>query len=83
MDAALTMKIFHLISDLPVLFADIRSYYPDINIWDFCNSGTHATYFAGKSKDPVENLKNVEFRPQGFYYPAGVRQFIILLNLVK
>jgi len=71
MDAALTMKIFHLISDLPVLFADIRSYYPDINIWDFCNSGTHATYFAGKSKDPVENLKNVEFRPQGFYYPAG------------
>jgi L-fucose/D-arabinose isomerase len=71
MDAALTMKILHLISDQPVLFADIRSYYEDRNIWDFCNSGTHATYFAGHSNDPIENLKKVEFRPQGFYYPAG------------
>lgn len=71
MDAALTMQIFKLITGQPSLFADIRSYYPDKEIWDLCNSGAHATYFAGKSKDPVENLKNVEFRPQGFYYPAG------------
>jgi len=71
MDAAMTMKIFELISGQPVLFADIRSYYPDRDVWDLCNSGTHATYFAGKSKDPAVNLKNVEFRPQGFYFPAG------------
>lgn len=71
MDAALTMQVFKLISGQPSLFADIRSYYPDKGIWDFCNSGAHATYFAGASKDPVENLKNTEFRPQGFYYPAG------------
>ncbi|TFG64058.1 MAG: fucose isomerase [Spirochaetales bacterium] len=71
MDAALTMQIFNLITGQPVLFADIRSYYDDKKIWDLCNSGAHATYFAGKSKDPIENLKNVEFRPEGFYYPAG------------
>ncbi|MGA2378972.1 MAG: L-fucose/L-arabinose isomerase family protein [Spirochaetia bacterium] len=71
MDAALTMKVFHLISGQPALFADLRSYYADRNVWDLCNSGAHATYFAGKSTDPAVNLKNVEFRPQGFYYPAG------------
>jgi len=71
MDGALTMQIIKLISGKPVLFADIRSYYPDKNIWDLCNSGAHATYFAGASEDPVKNLKNVEFRPEGFYYPAG------------
>jgi len=71
MDAALTMQVFKLIASQPVLFADIRSYYPEKDIWDFCNSGTHATYFAGKSMDPVVNLKNVEFRREGFYYSAG------------
>lgn len=71
MDAALTMQVFKHITAKPVLFADIRSYYPDKDIWDLCNSGSHATYFAGASKDPVENLKHVEFRPEGFYYPAG------------
>ncbi|MBN1836815.1 MAG: L-fucose/L-arabinose isomerase family protein [Spirochaetales bacterium] len=71
MDAALTMRIFNLVSGKPALFADIRSYYEDRNVWDLCNSGSHATYFAAKSDDPVENLKNVEFRPEGFYYPAG------------
>lgn len=71
MDAALTMQIFKHVASQPVLFADIRSYYPDRGIWDLCNSGSHATYFAGMSMDPAENLKNVEFRPEGFYYPAG------------
>ncbi len=71
MDAALTMEAFYLISGQPVLFADLRSYYPEKNVWDLCNSGSHATYFAGKSKDPIENLKNVEFRAEGFYFPAG------------
>lgn len=72
MDAALTMQIFNFVSGgKPVLFADIRNYYDDLGFWDFCNSGSHATYFAGKSEDPIENLKNVEFRPEGDYYPAG------------
>ena len=71
MDAALTMEVFSLITGQPVLFADLRSYYPDKNVWDLCNSGSHATYFAGKSEDPAVNLANTEFRPEGFYYPAG------------
>ena len=71
MDAALTMKVFELISGQPALFADLRSYYPDRGVWDLCNSGSHATYFAGKSADPVVNLRNTEFRPEGFYFPAG------------
>lgn len=71
MDAALTMEIFHLISGLPVLFADIRHYHTDLGVWDLCNSGEHATYFAARSFDPLVNLPKVEFRPEGFYFPAG------------
>jgi len=71
MDAALTMKVFNLITGKPALFADIRNYYKDQDFWDLCNSGAHATYFAGASADPKENLKNVEFRPEGDYYTAG------------
>ncbi len=71
MDAALTMKIFNLITGQPALFADIRNYYKDKDFWDLCNSGTHATYFAGKSREPEVNLANVEFRPEGDYYLAG------------
>jgi L-fucose isomerase len=71
MDAALTMKIFNLISGRPVLFADIRNYYKDKDFWDLCNSGAHATYFAGASMDPAVNLANVEFRAEGDYYTAG------------
>lgn len=37
----------------------------------FSNSGTHATYFAGGSLDPEENLKHVTFYPETHYYPAG------------
>ncbi len=71
MDAALTMKVFHLISGLPSLFADIRHYHKDLGVWDLCNSGEHATYFAARSLDPAVNLKKVELRPEGFYFPAG------------
>ena len=71
MDAALTMQIFKLISNLPVLFADVRHFHQDLGVWDLCNSGEHATFFAGKSFDPKVNLPNVEFRPEGFYFPAG------------
>lgn len=71
MDAALTMQIFKLITGIPVLFADVRHYHEDLGVWDLCNSGEHATYFAGKSFDPKVNLKKVELRPEGFYFPAG------------
>ena len=70
-DAALTMQIFKHFAGTPVLFADVRHYHADLGVWDLCNSGEHATYFAGRSNDPVTNLQRTEFRPQGFYFPAG------------
>lgn len=71
MDGALTMQIFKLISHAPVLFADVRHYDPEDDVWYFSNSGTHATFFAGRSTDPAVNLKNVTFYPEHDYYPAG------------
>lgn len=70
-DAALTMQIFKHLTGTPVLFADVRHYHADLDLWDLCNSGEHATYFAAHSMDPVVNLARTEFRPQGFYFPAG------------
>jgi L-fucose/D-arabinose isomerase len=70
-DAALTMQIFKHLAATPVLFADVRHYHQDLGVWDLCNSGEHATYFAGHSVDPGVNLPLTEFRPQGFYFPAG------------
>lgn len=71
MDGALTMQLFKLITGTPVLFADVRHYDEKDNVWYFSNSGTHATYFAGRSLDPVKNLKHVSFYPEASYYPAG------------
>jgi L-fucose isomerase len=70
-DAALTMQIFKHLAGTPVLFADVRHYHADLGLWDLCNSGEHATYFAGRTTDPAVNLARTEFRPQGFYFPAG------------
>ena len=70
-DAALTMQIFKHLAGTPVLFADVRHYHRDLGVWDLCNSGEHATYFAGASMDPAVNLPLTELRPQGFYFPAA------------
>jgi L-fucose isomerase len=71
MDGALTMQLFHKISGTPVLFADVRHYHGDRDIWDLCNSGQHATWFAARSDDPAENLAKVNFYPEVFFFPAG------------
>jgi L-fucose isomerase len=71
MDGALTMQIFKHISGAPVLFADVRHYDKEDDVWYFSNSGTHATFFAGKSYNAEDNLKNVTFYPEHNYYPAG------------
>ncbi len=78
MDGALTMEILKHITGKPVLFADLRHYDAELGVFDLCNSGTHPTYYAGRSMDPDVNLPKVEFYPQGFYFPAGgasVRHF--------
>lgn len=70
-DGALTMQIFKLISNQPVLFADVRHYDAENDFFDLCNSGEHATFFAAKSYDPAVNLAKVELYPESFYFPAG------------
>ncbi len=71
MDAAMTMQILKHLSGTPVLFADVRHYHADLDMWDLVNSGEHATYFAGRSLDPAVNLPLVHFYPESFYFPAG------------
>ena len=71
MDAALTMRMLQCIADTPVLFADVRHHHADLGIWDLCNSGQHATWFAARSDDPAENLRHVHLYPEEFYFPAG------------
>jgi len=74
MDAALTMQLLKGISGTPALFADVRHYHADGNaagIWDLCNSGQHATWFAARSDSPEENLSRVHLYPEVFFFPAG------------
>ena len=71
MDGALTMQILHLLSGDPALFADVRHYHEDLGVWDLCNSGQHATWYAARSDDPAENLRRVHLFPEIFYFPAG------------
>jgi L-fucose isomerase len=71
MDGALTMQLLKGIAGTPVLFADVRHYFPDRGIWDLENSGQHATWFAARSNDPEENLAKVHLYPEDFYFPAG------------
>lgn len=71
MDGALTMQILKHLSGEPALFADVRHYDAEDDVWYLANSGTHTTYFAARSKDPAVNLKKVTFFPEVSYYPAG------------
>jgi L-fucose/D-arabinose isomerase len=71
MDGALTMQLMHKISATPVLFADVRHYFPTEGIWDLENSGQHATWFAARSEDPAQNLAQVHLYPEEAYFPAG------------
>ncbi|MGQ9630571.1 MAG: L-fucose/L-arabinose isomerase family protein [bacterium] len=71
--AAVTMQLLKYITGgLPTLFMDVRLYHPDKNIWDWCNSGNHASYYAAQSMDPKENFKKITFHPAlEFYFKAG------------
>lgn len=71
MDGALTMQLMKLLTGNPVLFADVRHYHADRDIWDLCNSGQHATWYAARSDDPAENLAKVHLYPEVFFFPAG------------
>jgi L-fucose isomerase len=71
--AAITMQLLKYISGgLPILFMDVRLYHPDKDIWDFCNSGNHSSWYASQSFNPTENFKKITFHPAlDFYFKAG------------
>ena len=71
--AAITMQVLKYISGgMPVLFADVRLYHPDKDLWDFCNSGNHPSWYAMRSDDPRENFKKVTLHPAlELYFRAG------------
>ncbi|MGA2380085.1 MAG: L-fucose/L-arabinose isomerase family protein [Spirochaetia bacterium] len=72
MDGGLTMQVLkHITRAQPVLFADVRHYDAVDEVWYFSNSGTHPTFFAGRSMDARENLRKVTFYPEVSDYPAG------------
>ncbi|MCU0613104.1 MAG: fucose isomerase, partial [Candidatus Eisenbacteria bacterium] len=51
MDGALTMQILKHITGQTGLFSDVRHYDARDRVWYFANSGTHPTFFAGRSLD--------------------------------
>lgn len=71
--AALTMQLLKYLSGgLPVLFMDTRLYHTEEDIWDFCNSGNHSSWYASQSYDPYENFKKIKFHPAlDLYFKAG------------
>ena len=71
MDAALTMQLLKHVTGTPVLFADVRHHHADLDVWDLCNSGQHATWFSRRSDEAAENLAAVHLYPEEFYFPAG------------
>jgi L-fucose isomerase-like protein len=64
-------QILKSLSGTPVLFANVRHYHADRDVWDLCNSGQHATWFAARSDDPAENMRHVHLYPEEFFFPAG------------
>jgi L-fucose isomerase len=72
-NAAITMQLLKYVSGgLPSLFMDVRLYHPEIDVWDFCNSGQHASWYAEQSSDPAANFARITFHPAlSFYFKAG------------
>jgi L-fucose isomerase len=70
---AITMQILKYIGGgVPALFADVRLYVPEKDIWIFANSGNHPSWYAARSWNPAENLKKVTLWPAiEMYFPTG------------
>jgi len=72
-NGAVTMQLLkYLTGGLPSLFMDVRLYHPDRDLWDWCNSGNHASWYAAQSFDPAENFKRITFHPAlEYFFKAG------------
>ena len=71
--AAVTMQLLKYISGgLPTLFMDVRLYHPQLDLWDWCNSGNPSSWYAAQSDDPAANFAKITFHPAlEFYFKAG------------
>jgi L-fucose isomerase len=72
-NAAVTMQLMKYVTGgLPALFMDVRLYHPELDLWDWCNSGNHSSWYAARSDDPAENFSRITFHPAlEFYFKAG------------
>jgi len=70
-NGALTMQMMHLLTGTPVLFADLRHYFERENVYDLCNSGQHAPWFAQRSDDFRRNWREVTLYPGSEFYFRG------------
>lgn len=69
-DAALTMEILKEVSGgTPVIFMDVSYIDEEAKTFYFPNCGALCSWYAGRSAEPAENLKQVELRPAN--RPAG------------
>jgi len=62
-DAAVTMQILKLLSGKPVIFTDLRHFDSENDIMVLCNCGAMSTWYAKRSENPSENLKEVSLVP--------------------
>jgi len=71
--AAVTMQLLKYVTGgLPALFMDVRLYHPDKDLWDWCNSGNHSSWYAAQSDDPRVNFSKITLHPAlEFYFKAG------------
>jgi len=72
-NAAVTMQLLKYVTGgLPTLFMDVRLYHPELDLWDWCNSGNHASWYAARSFTPQENFEKITFHPAlEYYFKAG------------
>ena len=72
-NGAITMELLKYITGgLPSLFMDVRLYHPDRDLWDWCNSGNHASWYAAQSFEAQENFDKITLHPAlEYYFKAG------------
>jgi L-fucose/D-arabinose isomerase len=72
-NAALTMQLLKYVSGgQPGLFMDVRLFHRELGLWDFVNSGQHATWYATRTDDPQANFARVTLHPAlELYFRAG------------
>lgn len=71
-NGALTMQVLHELSGTPALFADLRHYFAEEDVYDLVNSGQHAPWFATLSDNTKSNWSKVRLHPSNpMYMPCG------------